>query len=286
MKLYRGTQLPEVKGRHKLTSWTPSLPVAVIYSARPADIFGGRWDPEFLEGSTIHMADLKADAKILQLCKGYHDCSWQTLMESLDYGKPNGITRAEAKRVLHYLHNRLTGKAPGGDFNYKVLDLETEPIEGERLDMMETVDWLHGESLITYFRDLEFEEFSPTGGVTLQLVADTFIFADAPKVRTVAKRLGYDALQYDDLFVGGDSAAEKLLGCEEIEDVPGIRMEWDTVSEDEDLVPTQVTIRPLHQGVLTNLRSVPVQEVLEEARCEVAANPSTPKRKLKARLLG
>lgn len=280
MKLYRGTQRPDIKGWQKLTSWTPSLPVAVIYSALPSDIFRGRGKAEFLEGSTVHMADLKEDAKILELCGGYHDCAWSHLMESLDFGKPEGITKEEAKRVLNYLHNRLIGKALGGEFNYKVYEV-FEDADWEEMDMMAEVDWLRGETLVSHFRDFEIEEGNVLGGVTMQLVADTFIFADAPMVRKVAKRLGYDALMYQDVFGGGPSAAKDLLGCEDIEDVPGISMEWDNLSDEEDAIATHDTVRPLHDETLTNLRSVPVEELLGQVQCEEALNPH----KLKAKLL-
>lgn len=268
MKLYRGTQRQAIKGTKKVTSWTPSLPVAVIYSARPGDAWGSR-EAAFLPTSTVHIGDLKPRAKVLNLCGGGNYCSFGAVLKELQYEKPDGISHAEAIKILTYMHNRLIGKVGGGDFTYRIEDEDGDEREFP-LSLRETP--------LSMWRD----EFDWDTDVVNELRADTYIFADAPAVRRAAIKLGFDAVQYDDVFSGGPSAAKELLGCDSIYQMEGVDKDWDLENE---YVPLHTTIRPLHKDAIVNTESVSTESVLPEVVCEApkkkAANPKRRKAKAK-----
>lgn len=270
MKLYRGTQLGRVKGRQKITSWTPSLPVAVIYSAEPGDPWINR-KTSFLPTSTVHIGEMSGDTKVLEICGGYINCHFNELLEQLEFGKPNGMTQEEGEKIIRLLHRRYMNEVTmdGGPFKYVVY--EDEHLE-EKLDPEEVpFDIMDPQTLLSWEVLPNFEDDAVETAKTL--VIDTFALADLATVRNIARRLGYQAIAYDDVFVGGEYAAPKLLGCD-VQDI--VDEQWDL--EDED-VPVHRTIRPLHKGVIKDIEAVPTAELLPEVTCEAVANPGL-KRKL------
>lgn len=273
MKLYRGTQRETLKGRQKLPSYTTELSIAVIYSAVPGDAWNDQ-PPHFLSTSTIHVAELADDAKILSLCDRQTYCSFAQVLRQLQYGEPEGITDQEARRILNYMHNRLTGKTAGGEFIYVLFDED-----GDRRDASELPFSIRDPyTLIRDFRD-DFDDYYEVKEVmelSQRLVADTFIFADAPAFRIAAKRLGYAAVLYEDVFAGGAVASEALLGCDteelEIGEALDLEDEW---------VPTHDTIRPIQPDAIVLMESVPAKSLLPEVSCgQQRAN-----KRLKKRLL-
>jgi len=163
MRLYRGTQQPEVQGHHALTSWTPSLPVALVYSARPGSRIW-RQPPELLEGSTIHRARLPTSARILSLCGGSVTCSLWEVMSSMDYGAPNGATDDDVRRILNYMHNRLTGRAQGGPFEVRASFPDRVPITEE--DVPFSVR--RPQTEVSVFRDDVWDDEGPSAGSALR----------------------------------------------------------------------------------------------------------------------
>jgi hypothetical protein len=268
MRLYRGTQLAKQKGRQKVTSWTTSLPVAVIYSARPGDVWGGT-PPRFLSTSTVHVGEMSDDAKLLVLCDGNNACSFGQVMEELDYDKPDGLTYAEARKILQYMHNRLIGRTTGGSFSYVVFDDEGEPMDEHEVPF----SLRDPETLISY-AFIEEWEYEPEKIGPL-LWADAFVFADSATFRNVARRLGYDAVIYMDVFQGGEFAAPPLLGCD-VYELDGVDEVFE-IYEDETL-PAHETVRPLHKDTIKDTETVPTETLLPEVSCK-AANPGL-KRKL------
>lgn len=241
MKIYRGTQRTAIEGCKKLLSFAPSLDVAMIYSAHPGDVWSRR-PAGFLPTSTIHIVEMP-NARILNLGEGDNFASFSGILRQLRFGEEHGITEEEARKILNYLHNRLTGRVPGGEFTFKITDEDGDEVE---------FDFSFRETDISQFRDEHFEWDHDTAS---QLEADTFIFADAPAVRTVARRLGYDALSYEDVFSGAVTAAPQLLG-REVEDLEGVEMNFDIEGRD---VPVHQTIRPLHDLTCT---TKPTSEIL------------------------
>jgi len=260
MKLYRGTQSRELGGVRKMASWTPSLPVGVIYSARPGDPWGSK--SKFLPTSTVHVGELTDDHKVLRLCAGGYGtyCSFREVLLLLEYGEPDGITDEEAKKILNYMHNRLTGRAKGGEFLVKVVDEDGIELEEDDLPFSLRNPY----TVVRAFRD----EFDSWGlDVAEYLEADAFIYADAPKFLVAAQRLGYDAVSYEDVFLGGTYAARDLLGCD-VEDLQGVEENEDLEGND---VPTHETIRPIRADVIDVDESVPVSTMLPIVTCEGVA---------------
>lgn len=279
MKLYRGTQYPGRKGLQKTTSWTPSLPVAVIYSAVPGDPWASnreRSKAHFLDTSTVHSAELKDGAKVLDLCGGGNYCSLYHTMEKLDFGKPDGLTHGEGEKILIGLHNRYMREVTmsGGPFKYAVY--ENDDLEDRYDEDDVPFDIRRPQTLISWIV-LENWEYDPKDTGRAFLI-DAFALADSPTFRNVARRLGYEGVKYEDVFAGGEYAAPKLLGCD-VEELEGVEEEYDL---EGDEVPMHETFRPLNKDVLTDFEKTPTEEVLPEVACEApAANP----RKLKAKLL-
>lgn len=249
MILYRGTQTPEVKGHLKSASYTPSLPAAIIYSARP-----GPWgtDPEFLSTSTVHIARLETD-KILELSP-YADTSFQDILRLLRYEKKNGIDIDEAVKILQYMHNRILGRTQGGEFKYKVVDDFGHELDPDDVPFSLTMP----ETLISQFKD-DFELEQSIDEAETSLVADSFIFADAPAVGRAARKLGYEAIKYPDVFAGAEGVSEKLLGIP-VDRLQGIREEEDI---DYDPVPMHDTIRTLVEGAVVPVESIPTLKLLK-----------------------
>lgn len=254
LTLYRGTQAPEVKGVREALSYTPSLPVAIIWSSHPGDEWG-REGPHFLPGSTVHTAKLNTN-KTLELSE-YPHTTFESILKKLRYGKRGGIANDEAVKILTYLHHRLIGRAKGGEFKYIVLDAEGEPEDPWDVPL----SFATPITLISRLRD-DFE-YADSSEEALELAgrleADTFIFADAPAVKRAALKMGYEVLWYPDVFEGGEYAVPKLLGMN-VGDLQGVSMDYDI--EDEE-IPTHDTWRPLIADAIVTVESVRAQELLE-----------------------
>ena len=166
-------------------------------------------------------------------------------------------------RVLNYLQNRLTGKARGGEFRYRVLDEDGE--ERDEADL--PFSFSASQTLLSGFR----EEFSDDGGMDVahRLTADTYIFADAPATQQAAARLGHDAFRYQDVFEGGPSAARDLLGID-IADIACVEDEQDLQGE---WVPSHDAVRPLAAARVERVWARPAAELADERRLELQAAP-------------
>jgi hypothetical protein len=234
MILFRGTQRVGLPGVRKGVSYTPSLPVALVWSAVPGDAWG-RTPPQFLPTSTVHFAKLNTK-RVLDL--GDNHTSMGIVLRALRYKKRGGIELDQVIRIFNYMQNRVTGKAPGGDFKYQEVGEDGETIEP---------DWSFRTQIQLWRED--FQMYSDGDDNLLgRIIADTFIFADAPAVQRAALALGYEAIKYSDVFVGGTYAAPKLFGKDvDGEYLQGVDMEYDLEGED---VPTHVTYRPLTPGAI------------------------------------
>jgi hypothetical protein len=111
-------------------------------------------------------------------------------------------------------------------------------------------------TMISEFRD----DFESAGDIGFgdYLEADTYIFADAPAVQEVARRLGYEAMLYPDIFQGGSYVTEELIGLP-ANDLQGVLKDQDLEGE---WVPVHDTYRPLVEGSILETEAVPTQEVL------------------------
>lgn len=249
MEIYRGTQHQDVKGIQRVPSYTDSLPVAIIWSSTPPDQWTGR-EAKFIPTSTVHRATLNA-GKMLEL-SDYNYESFSMLLQVLKHGKADGITTDEALKVLTYMNNRLLGRVPGGEFKYTVRDEDGELETGENIQ----ISFVDPTTIISEFRDVF--EWDPSREVADRLEADTFIFADSKTVQKVARRLGFDALSYVDVFMGGEFVSQKLLGIA-VEDLNGVLMGTEI---EGDAVPTHMTYRPLVEGAVTPVESILTAELL------------------------
>jgi hypothetical protein len=174
------------------------------------------------------------------------------VLRALDYGSPEGITETEVHKVYNYLHNRLTGRAKGGEFLYRVYDSEGDRVE----DADVPFDIRSPQTPISWVARDNWDE-EPEVETADYLTADTFIFADAPAVQKAARRLGYNALIYPDVFAGGGDASEELLG-KEVDDLYGIEMAYDL---DDDFVPTHTTFRVLDPSAILGVTTTPTEDV-------------------------
>lgn len=257
--LYRGTQSPKIKGRQVLHSWTPSMQVAMVYSAEPGDVWGMR-PPSFLPGSTVHIGRLTPGARVLPLCPYSGTCSLFSVLTALRFGKDGGISETEAAKILTYMHNRETGRVRAGQFQYRVIDEDGDEV----LDTHLGFSLVDPETRVRNFRDQDF--YDDPAEASGRLEADTFVFADAPAVRRAATAQGWDAISYMDVFA--TSAPRDLLG-EDAEDLDGVDTDMDL---QDDEVPVHVTVRPLRPEVVMLERSVPTAELLAERLA--ATNPA------------
>lgn len=256
--LYRGTQTSQDKTVRGASSWTPSLPVAIIWSARPGQLGDSA---EFLESSTVHVGRLRAGAKTLQLCAHSNVCSFAEVLQALRYREDGGIPEEEATKILNYLHNRETGRVRGGEFAYRVIDEDGEEVT--EADIPFSIR--SPVTRVSEFRDGDwYDDPQEAAG---RLEADAFIFADAPAVLRAARSLGYDAIRYLDVFDGGTWAAPELLGVE-VDELDGVEMDSDLEYEE---VPVHETIRPLSPEAITLERSMPAPEAIEQWRARAEA---------------
>ncbi len=233
-------------------SWSFSLPVAIIWSAKPGDFLRGV-KPSFTSTSTVHIGTASAKNPLVLAVESH--ASFAEILASLKFRKKGGITEEEAVRVLNYLHNRLSGRAKGGEFAYRVYDEDGEPRDERDLPLSFT----NPATLISNFRD-DWEVYDDNDQIDYaeNLVADSYIFADAPRVQEAAKRLGHDALIYEDVFQGGTTAAEVLLGTD-VDDLEGIEQGLDL---EEEFVPMHQTYRPLVDSAVSNLRAISTEQAL------------------------
>lgn len=253
--VYRGTQRREQHGVRGATSWTDSLPVALIWAAVPADPWSSsreRQHAHFIDTSTVHAAHL---ALHHPLVFDYNSASVTDVLRALGYGAPNGITHDEARKVFNYLHNRIYGKAAGGEFSYVIMDED-----GDELDPDDAPFSLTGSS--SYILDLR-DEFEYAGiEVAERLQADVYVFFDSKTVQAVARRLGFDGFVYPDIFQGCEYAARDLFGPDvECDDVRGISDDRDVKGE---TVWTHRTYRPLVEGAVVDAWASPVEDLLPE----------------------
>lgn len=243
--LYRGTQRLDPGGIRKSMSFTDSKDVAIIWSAVPADVLR-RSKAKFVPSSTLHTIEVDT-SNALDL--GDNSSTLGNVLRLLE-----GISHEEVLKILNYMHNRLTGRAKGGEFSFHVLDEDgNNPLEEE-----EVFGFSFTQTLISWFRD-EWD-YSPSIEEADRVVADTFIFADAPAVQRAALRLGYDWLTYRDVFEGGRSASIDLLKTT-VGELEGVKWERDLNWEK---VPTHQTYRLLNTNIDYDLKSETVYGRLEE----------------------
>lgn len=244
--IFRGTQRTDPGGILRSSSWTDSLGVAVIWSARPGDAFSYSEEfrrATFLSTSTVHEARIAA-SRVLHL-------SDQTYMSLGDLFGALPFSEAEAKKVFNYLHNRIIGKASGGDFEYEYRNEFDEPMDSEDLPF----SLLHPVTLMSEAR----EDWDWQGSeVADRVLVDTYALADTPAVQRAAIAAGFEALSYWDVFAGGEYGARELLGVE-VEQLDHVSTLWGL---DGRYVPTHWTYRPLVASAIQIVGSVPTASLL------------------------
>lgn len=245
--VYRGTQRGDSRTVRGSPSYTSSVGAALIWSAVP-----GSWnsDPHFLPSSSVCASKLKAD-RVFSIGEGR---TWSTVGEVV---RALQISDEETRKIFSYLHNRLMGKASGGEFGYRVEDEEGEELHEDEVPF----SLLRPETLMSVCRDEL--EYDPS--VVDRVKVDAFVLADSPAVQRALARNGYDAVVYRDVFQGGSSASEDLLGIDVL-DLPGVEEDLDLRDED---VPTHLTIRPVDLSSVEVLWQKPSLEVIEEMKKEL-----------------
>jgi hypothetical protein len=254
---YRGTQRRELGGVRGAQSWTDAIAVALIWSAVPGDPWASsreRRDAHFIETSTVHAAHLVIHHPLVIR---ETDASVADVMEVLRYGKPDGITGDEVRKVFNYLHNRIYGKAKGGDFSYVITDED-----GEELDPSDEPFSLTGTS--SYILDLrdEVEYTDNDPEVAGRLHADAYVYFDSKTVQAVARRLGFDGFVYPDIFEGCEYAARDLFGKDvECDEIKGIADDRDVKGK---TVFTHMTYRPLSEASVVPVWDAPSLALLPD----------------------
>jgi hypothetical protein len=256
---YRGTQREALHGVHAALSFTDSIDVATIWSAAPGSAFASikeNRQARFLPTSTVHAAYLAMRRPIV-----WDDnyISLSDVLSTLRFGRDGGITVEEVGKIYNYLHNRLTGKAKGGEFRYVIRDEDGEiEEESDGLDFSGRTRILDEKDLFLETEDL---------ATASRLAADAFIFADTPMVLKAAQRLGHDGIVHGDVFDGASAASKDLLG-RKVDSLDGVEEERDI---DDEWVPTHRTYRPFHADQVVAVGAVRPQVLLAPARQE---NPS------------
>ena len=244
---YRGTRRPDVQGHQAVSSWTPSLGAALIWSSNPG--LRGALEP----GSTIHAATLPAKTKVLDLTHWGISWSLRDLAEVL--GWPDGMTEEDGRKLLNHLHQRKLGRTKlSHEFQMKAYLPNGAEVEDEDLGFSLLMPETFASWILDDLEDLHGAALDDL----VRFAADSFAFADSPTVRRLAQAQGYGAISYLDVFSGGTWASPKILDME-IEEVPGVSME-DDLEWDEH--PAHVTMRPFVP--MTPLWSRPAAEVLRE----------------------
>jgi hypothetical protein len=255
--VYRGTQQREQHGVRGATSWTDSLPVAMIWSAVPADPWASSRElnhAHFIDTSTIHAAHLNFQNP---LALDYNQASVGDIMRALRYGEPDGIADDEVRKVFNYLHNRMMGKAAGGEFGYVVYDEDGGEIDPDDRELSFDMS----DSLIRDMRD-EFEYADEKFEVADRIAADAYVFFDSKTVQAVARRLGFDGFVYWDIFEGCEYAARDLFGKDvDCANIEGIEEATDLKDE---TVFTHRTYRPLSEESVVPAWDAPSLTLLPE----------------------
>ena len=242
--LYRGTQRYVTSGVRGATSWTDSLPVAMIWSAVPGDAWASsreRRVTHLIETSTVHAAKLTLRQPLVI---EWMSSSIGDVMRALSFGEPGGITGDEVLRIFNYMHNRMIGKAQGGEFKYIVYDEDGDEVDPNERDFTLDIN----DSLIRDVRG-EFDyahSAEDQFAIADRIAADGYIYWDSKTVQTVLRRLGFDGVIYPDVFQGCEYAARDLFGKDvSCEDMIGVAQDMD-INGDE--VFTHLTYRPLDEG--------------------------------------
>lgn len=247
VRAYRGTQRSSDRTVRGSASYTPSLGAAVIWSAVPGSWHG---EPHLLPSSSVSLVELPAD-RVFVIGEGSTTSTVGEVVRALQ------IEEDEVRKIFNYLHNRLLGKARGGEFGYRVVDDDGEEVEEGEVPF----SLLHPETLLSACRDELWHDPSVVDRVTV----DAFVLADAPAVQRALARNGYDAVAYRDVFQGGTRAARVLLGVDVL-DLPGVEESPDLRDEE---VPSHLTIRPVDPASVEVLWCRPSAEVVEEVRKEL-----------------
>jgi hypothetical protein len=240
--VYRGTQTPVLAGFRVLPSYTDSLQIAQIWSAVPGDALYGR-KAHFLDTSTVTKAHLEMASPILL---PNARMSLGELLRILQYGQ-DGISYDESIKIYNYLHNRLIGKARGGEISVQFLDEDGEAIEEELTFSNRTI-------VSTAKEAFEIDELEAAD----RLIVDTFALVDAPAVFREAKKLGHDGILHKDIFQGGERGARELLG-EEVYDLEGVEEEFDFLAE--ETYPIHDTYRPFDPSQVTVLSTLLAKDI-------------------------
>lgn len=205
-------------------------------------------------------AGSRPDARVVDVEMDGSATSLAHVLRVTGYGKPNGIPDVEVRKILNYLHNRVMGKIAGHnpEFQYRVRDPEQGDDKDSEDMELDLGDLLRGRTSFLVLRDeLDYEDPLEVGE---RLVADTYVFVDAPAVQRAAKAYGLGALRYLDVFEGGITAAPALFD-REVDDLDGIDRVLDLEGED---VPVHVTVRPLVS--VETLGSRPSAELVDVIR--------------------
>lgn len=241
--LYRGTQRRAIGGVRGTLSFTSSLGIAAIWSAMPGD------NMRFTAESSVHVAHLAIDLPLVYAHRNHIDLS--VILVDLGFGNRNGITVEEVRRIFNYFINRLSGKAQGGPFAFRVTDDDEDVwgADGDDVDKRRT---------LISCRD-EFARH-PTISNAERIAADTFVFADAPVVQEVARRLGFDGIVYEDVI--STRPFRRLLG-RDARNVEGVEFNTDIT---DTMVPTHLTYRPLDASQVITVGRVDTAVALSEMR--------------------
>jgi len=180
-----------------------------------------------------------------------------TSWKNLRYGYVGGIDEEEVRKIYNYMHNRLTGKAPGGEFKYNVCDDTGELVDEDEVPF----SLISPETKISWIAREEWDA-DPSISTGYRVAADTFIFADAPAVQRAAIAQGYDAIVYPDVFQGGEDASEKLFGCD-VTDLDGV---WEAEDLDDDDVPMHWTLRLIDPSIVVSQDATPTAENPQDLR--------------------
>lgn len=253
-------------------SWTPCLGAAIVWASVPPSVWSSFEESRrarFVDGSTVTAAKVSA-AKVLDL--GGPDQSLGEVLRALSFEEGDGITTDEAMRIFNYMHNRLIGKARGGEFKYRVFDADGEAMDPRDVPLSFSMP----ETLISMTRDdfdLARPDTLPTTPAQARVAArlakadrvsaDAFVFADTPTVQKVARRLGFDAIVYLDAFGGGPGALRDLMGIDP-EQVDCLTEEDDPFSDDDwrqNTLWLHETLRPLSDDIVKVEWSEPAPKV-------------------------
>jgi hypothetical protein len=262
-KLYfRGTQWSDLKGHHVAQSFSPSLAVALIWSAHPGDAFSSHdalRKARYLPTSTVFAVEIDAKNK---LSVEENHLTLGDVCRMLKYGTETGISEDEVLRIYNYLHNRLTGKAKGGEFLYRVVDEDEREISDDDIPF----SFQNPQTPISIAR--ERFVYDPSLEEADRVTADTYVFFDAPMMKKVALRLGYDAFVYPDLFEGSRYASKGLLNLD-ADDLPGVHEDYDLRN---DYVLLHDTVRPLDDSIVTIVWQRSAEELVAKLRQVREAN--------------